>query len=93
MQSGDPINRSLNLITRSVLADSLNAIIGEAPLHPTETGIPDLGLVALRTITSNANVVLDLQTAVYMIDLSKSLIKYVEVENAYEDFVCECQRE
>lgn len=71
----------------------MNAIIDEAPLHPTETEIPDLGLVAVKSITANANVVLDLQTAVYMVDLSKTLIKYVEKENAYDDFVCECQDE
>lgn len=70
----------------------MHAIIGDTPLDPTKTEISDLALVALQSITSNANVVLDLQTAFYMIDLSKTLIKYVTVENAYEDFVCEYHR-
>lgn len=75
-----------------VFADALNAIIGDTPLDPTKTEISDLALVALKSITANANVVLDLQTAVYMIDLNKTLIKYVTVENAYGDFVCEYHR-
>lgn len=82
-------NAPWNLIFDCLLADSLNAIIGETPLDPSQTGISHLALVALKNITANANVVLELQTAVYMIDLNKTLIKYVDVENAYETFVCE----
>lgn len=82
------------LITFDFLhADSLCAIIGDKPLDPTEIGISNLALVALKGITANANVVLDLQSAIYMIDLSKTLIKYVEVDNAYDDYVCEYRRE
>lgn len=76
-----------------LLADSLTAIIGDTALDPTETDISDIALVALKGITANANVVLDLQSASYMIDLTKTLIKYVKVENAYEVFVCEYRRE
>lgn len=79
-----------NQIVRVVpLADSLNAIIGDVPLDPAETENSHIALVALKAITANANVVLDLQTATYMIDLTRTLIKYVNVENAYNDFVGE----
>lgn len=82
-------NASWNSIFDFLLADSLNAIIGETPSDPSQIEVSHLALVALQNITANANVVLELQTAVYMIDLNKTLIKYVDVENAYDTFVCE----
>lgn len=48
----------------------------------------ELALIAIKNITGNADIVMDLQTAVYMFHLSRTLAKY-----AVADDICESHPE
>lgn len=67
---------------KELLSGALQAIGGgEAP------SITEKARASLAKITANANLVSKLETAVFMLDLSKALTKYLPEENVHNDVI------
>lgn len=61
--------------------------MGDHQFKTDSPSIAEVALVGVKTIVRNADVVLDLQSAVYMFKLARSLVKYVDETKAYGKYV------
>lgn len=71
----------------NTITDALSAINCDEPQRQGNIIVEDYALTAIKNITQNANIVMDLHSAVYMFHLTQTLIKYVANRNAYFDHV------
>lgn len=61
--------------------------MGDHQFKTDSPPIAEVALIGVKSIVKNADVVLDLQSAVYMFKLAKSLVKYVDDSKAYGKYV------
>lgn len=54
-----------------------------------EDTVSGMALIALKYIISNEDIVLDLRSAVYMFHLAQSLVKHIESNKGYTEYVGE----
>lgn len=66
-----------------MFAGALKAVCGEVDGADEPETISDLALAGIKNITQNAEVAVDLHSAVYMFHFAQALIKHVSIKDAY----------
>lgn len=66
-------------------SDALLGILSDGT--PPNTNLANVVLKTLSKIQQNVDIILDLQAAEYVVDMSKTLIRHLDSQNAYNDYV------